>query len=1523
MSAEYYSLDTDYLGFLNAQLRDLKGYRTLANELIQNADDAPGATEISFDVRDDALIVENDGHFSDCGNLSRAECPWRTDPQKNHRCDFHRFRKTASGDKRRQEETSGAFGIGFISVYQITDVPELLSGTHHWRINLKAPADRRIEGLPVKCSFKGTRFILPWAFAPTQLREELGVEPLPLDAPKLFVEELMEHLANTLLFLKKVRKIKLKRNGKTINEVNRTDDEATQEILIDNGLWKVFEGSFEDKSKELKEKSHGRIEEKRRPIVRIALPENGAPLKGIFYASLPTEQEIGLPFHIQADFFPSSDRKRILFDDDYQGQWNRAAVCAAAEILTESLSELPELLGHKRLWQFIEQIREAHRREEPEGLFQVFWENLKLAIKNTPLVFSSREEWLTLNGADNPIFVLRGKEEVKAVTVLKNLEVDLVHPDLIPYSNLLREVGIKSFSARDLTVALKKAGLDKIKPLAESPAWIQDRQNRDLLGEEIEILLERSQEGKEERKASEEALQACAIAITTDKFLVPPRGLRQAGSDIQALFAPLGIEGMFLGGSNHSAIKNLVASFEATDAVKVLRKVDSASLKILWQDDPKHYTGLLKWVVSRAVTLSPSEKLALAGLEIWPSGDSLKGLSSLAIPGDFTDPLGLAEVVDAQVLKACGAKTLIEEFGATPLTIDSYATRFVPKVFSDGQSVPEDARLALLLLLANNLGKLIDNPEAIQALKECSFFSCTDGELRPASTIYFETELVKSLLGNSAFYVALPREHREVMSAFGKELGIRELPRAEDIIKHLESIVSAPPNPKSKSLAIEIFRQLGTNWIQFEVATEEFRELRTLVWLPGEGDDESWYSADEIFSGFRKYLFSTQAVFLDINVGVQRKSTEFMEFLGIKNEPSVQMVVDHVLACTEQKLELSREVYQFLSQHSEDHSICQLNDQECLLIDDDRFLCPSEVFWSKHPFGRYRVTLGDEWRRYLPLLQKVGVRESPEAIDAIDVLLQISDEFGRQNSHLDEESETVLYQCWTMLSRALENEEINQGFSRLGDSKVVPNLQRILNCPRYMFFEDRPRLADKFGKELHLHVIQRHEGAWPAMEAAGVSLLSCAAEIDLLECESPLPDHDLTQRVHDRKIQIGRVFASNKVDFKLDLLDMISFHRAEEIKIRYRLNLMGQTLISASENTYAYFDEEDHSLYYAGEKTPWAALSRELVYAINPGGEAGQIAPGVKEVLSHETLEAAEEALDELGYAPFTATEEIPLTEITAGVGGTNLPKEDEVQDGQPPNLVEGSVSTFEGDSSEGKSEAPDDEGFSENPPASLGEEEREVDGTCPPLGQPDGSTTSAVAGPREPSSPKDRKPKPSSNGGTKSEGKNRPKQPDRLRSYVYPKDAVQEEGKKPSGDNAHLEIDEAGTRHVLRYEKSAGRFPEKMPHTHPGYDVESKDAEGNVLRYIEIKSIGSIWGRQGVGLTDTQFLKAMELKELYWLYVVELAEDNGANIIRIQNPAEKVNDYRFDDGWRACAEPDSVNEKTVRRSILNVRKTG
>ena len=71
--------------------------------------------------------VRNSEIFSRCDNVLASECRLDTNIANSDTCDFHRITRVASGGKLRHPENIGRFGIGFVSVYQITDYPEIAS----------------------------------------------------------------------------------------------------------------------------------------------------------------------------------------------------------------------------------------------------------------------------------------------------------------------------------------------------------------------------------------------------------------------------------------------------------------------------------------------------------------------------------------------------------------------------------------------------------------------------------------------------------------------------------------------------------------------------------------------------------------------------------------------------------------------------------------------------------------------------------------------------------------------------------------------------------------------------------------------------------------------------------------------------------------------------------------------------------------------------------------------------------------------------------------------------------------------------------------------------------------------------------------------------------------------------------------------------------------------------------------------------------------------------------------------------
>jgi len=148
--------------------------------------------------------------------------------------------------------------------------------------------------------------------------------------------------------------------------------------------------------------------------------------------------------------------------------------------------------------------------------------------------------------------------------------------------------------------------------------------------------------------------------------------------------------------------------------------------------------------------------------------------------------------------------------------------------------------------------------------------------------------------------------------------------------------------------------------------------------------------------------------------------------------------------------------------------------------------------------------------------------------------------------------------------------------------------------------------------------------------------------------------------------------------------------------------------------------------------------------------------------------------------------------------------------------------------------------------------------------------------------------------------------------------------GDDDTGDAApkRSAIDAAGVATVLAYERSCGREPQEQAHNNPGFDVLSRNNDGDVARRIEIKSIGGAWTGFGVWMSATQMEDNRASGDDYWLYVVEYANDpDAATLHRIQNPAGQATKFGFDAGWQAIREPDLELDEAGKPTTGNTRR--
>jgi Domain of unknown function (DUF3883) len=1468
----------DYLGSIARMLRDLSGYATLVYELLQNADDAAGATAVRFDVTPEALIVWNDGRFSDCGKQDRHpdECPWLI--EQDERCDFHRFRSVSAGDKGRRADLTGAFGIGFTAVYQITDQPELISAGQHWFIDETRPEAERIRvhtRCPVCDGEAGTSFILPWARDPnSEFRRRTNTPPVDADAPAELGQVLDRVVPTAMLFLRRIRSVELLRNSEPHKELVREDD--GEDTLISDGqterLWRVLSGDFGSEAEELRLRYPGKLE--KTSEVAVAVPFS-TDLEGLLCAYLPTEERTGLPFHVNADFFPLSDRKRLVVEG-YQGEWNRAGIQMAARVLSERIPELRDVCGPRQLWSLLVAAHQAATNPTVRSRdlsLEAFWDVLEPELRTAPILLTSREEWV----APETARIVRGQEEEGAAQILSSLGGVLAHPDLrefcfrLPYE---RSLGLSQFGLSNFVDLLVENGLDRRRRVDELPGPIQSPNARQVLLRELDLLLSRA---PEESKRQSEVIGRMALAPGTDGALWPWADTYRADQRTRDLFEPLAEGTVFLDEkqlpSDALHVAALSPPFRAPDAISWLSSYEDGEIESRLRDGRVDVTKLLEWFETHKSEFIDDAKEAarLAQVSCFPTSTGFRPLSELALPGDFTDDLGLADIVDVE--RVGDALPLLRRLGARPLTFANYVADFVPRAGDQSVSDP-DRWWKLILLIAEKLGQIEDDPEVRRVLGELPCIRTTDGSFAKPSVAYFANDQVRRILDDyrTAY---LPRVRPRSVEAFYVWVGVARKPRPKDIMERIRQLTERPPAQSAVATITSVIEHLATEldpkrrgeWGQLA-------RLAVTKWLPARNDPSRWYGPQELYTTFQDYLFLSQARFIGIPLGIQRKAAPLLEELGVRTIPSTDQIVAHLLHCSESGATMNQEVYAVLNQRVDDPEIGHLANRPSILLPSGKWVYPTFVFWGGHPFGRFRATLGADFRRFAPLLESLGVREHPDHGDAVAVLLEMATEFGVTNSPVEDEDDVRVYAaCWRMLGDALDTEvEAPEWFAQFFRRKVIRDSRGVLTVPDHVFFDDVPGLADRFPPELRTYLIRRPEGAWRAMRAAGVRDLSRAVETRMLELGERRADEELHSLIRTRAPQIGRVLDPSDptwwghLNETIERLRVISSSR---LRVQYSLKAFG--MFSGPADLEALLVADDLALYVVpAEDRNWLVIARELARAISPDTPPGSLAANLALVLSAADKEAAERQLDEAGVPRLEQSPEgTAMATVVEAFGGEQAPGEDhEVPVVWPSE-------TFV--------------------PAEVGGSSASGEGAVVELPVPqetgDGGAVSGTAGGRQ-SLPGDHWEGPRG----------------RLRSYVLPAgDSATERDRAAGREDSDSAVDRAGIARVVQFELDSGRTPVEKPHQFPGYDIESLGEDGSIERYIEVKSISGMWDSYGVSLSTKQFSEARRVGSRFWLYVVARAERPDFNIHCIQDPATKVDQFMFDEAWIWVGETSSA----------------
>ncbi len=805
----YKPQDVNYLGFLEAQLRDMTGVATLAYELIQNADDVQNedgrfpVTTLSFNVTDDALVVHNNGRFRPV--------------------DFERLQNIAGGGKREEANVTGAFGLGFLAVYQVTDAPEIFSNGRHWIIRPDAPTEQRIIERATETS--GTTFRLPWAFNPASpVRRTLRLEAIRPEQLDSFARQMGEAIAQAAIFLQRLEQLEVRRNGVTIRRVARRRED--ERLLLTDGTgqiseWLLLTSDFAAAAAQLRQQYPWQIEAQRHGRVQVALPTTHSLPAGRLYAGLPTADRLPLGLHLNAAFFPTTDRKRVHFDSGYQAEWNQTAVKTAASLLAEKLPELPHLLSANGLWPLLhsaaETAQQAQRGELPE-VFAAFWHELLPKLPQTAVFYTAADEWLLpANGRLLP------HASAAAAPLLTALHIPVLHPNLADYAALLRQIGTPPITVSDVAEGLRRAGLVRAVPLHEAPPFLRTPDAWRPLWTLLDGLLRGLPPA--ERAAALDELKGCAVALTERMVLRPLPQLYRGQPEAQALFPDVAWLHPTLPADSFPG--RYVPTFGVRQAVDQLAEMPVDQLEQAWQLDRLDLPRLFRWFEAQQIEIfadDPTLATAIRRLPLCPVDGALRPLRDLFLPGGFEDPLQLAGLVDVSAIG--GRRHFLHDLGVQELDFDTYLHTHLPRVLAQQPDLPADGRHRLLHLLARRLGEFRDD-EALQAqLRQLPLIPCLDGSFRPAASVYFSRAVIDQL--GLRVHIAEPVEST-AQQALYTWLGVHTTPTTADLVQALrltsQAWGTAPLDEAALITVANIWQALAGQLASGEAAAEALAEL--------------------------------------------------------------------------------------------------------------------------------------------------------------------------------------------------------------------------------------------------------------------------------------------------------------------------------------------------------------------------------------------------------------------------------------------------------------------------------------------------------------------------------------------------------------------------------------------------------------------------------------------------------------------------------------------------------------------------
>lgn len=1533
------------IGVIRSNLAGLKGFDTMALELIQNADDA-GASKIVFNVTPEGLWVSNNSSFTSCGNLNIGFCPLlETDAKRP--CDFHAIAEIGKGSKLLDSENIGRFGVGFTSTYQVTDSPQIYSSGICMTLNPYEGACKSKLISPTA----GTRFFLPWAADPSSAtRKALDLSPFEPAQIEQLIKDIHSALSIGLLFLKKVRHAELQQDGEPIITCNIKESAPSRiKLKFSPGtdeIWYIMRTDVHEQAQILYRK-YPRLQYRLdKTIVEIAIRTHPQPLTdGFLYAFLPTQQTSGLPLHINADFYPVTNRKSLVFSGGQHDQiWNDMLISEAATLLASNLEDLYKIVGPSQLWDIIKKALDLANWKRSPSCFNKFAENIRQQGKDAHIA-------LAYDGSarlPKKLYFSPTDCEEAEFSALSQLGIAVVAPQLRQYYNAMSMLGTRPLTLEHLLPSASRVLEERFKQNT-SVSEIDYSNLYVPLWRVIDKLIpnEFSKEpGSKKAPTSVVELQDLPLIITANYQICKMADAIKSNhiykpSELVELIPTLPV-------AHHSIYEytNLAGRIDTLDfkwlvsfLYKSLRDnqypeqiIPTDKLKLMKLYD------LLTNLDSQAELDSKIEEndyyTALSKCQIWKTRQgNFVTLDEAVLPGDFQDPTNLSHLLDVDFLSTEAQLFLQNKLGVKKQTYEEFVRFTVPKLFNDDGPLASEQYLIIIEDMAN-YPALIEQQEIVDILANLPLAPTCDGGWANINQVYIRTdELIRVLGDNPSLWLDLSRvPEKKSIITFYRNIGLLEKPSLKHLYERMEQIaLYISPTPEAKQMSAEAFYAICEQY-EFQKDEKEFRnvlhELKNTACFPADGDDQLWYLAEKLYVPYRAEIIESQVKILNFK-NPQRLSSELLYELGM-NKPCTDLVIKHLRYCIKNNVAPRVDVYRFLNDvannneaFGEHNLIQQLTEQPCIYVSKSKcFVLPERIYQTLPDLGGYAFKIPEELESFRPLLRLLGIQDSPALSNYVDILLEITVDHDSRSEPLSPEKYSVYKTCLAQINDAYHSDNLaDDELERLQNFASILNLLGTPKMPDELLINDSERYAAYFGLELNHALCHPRPEFFALYEALGIRRLSRVSKILLQNViGQELIEEEIQATLAERAGILARLL-NNKVseerNLVLQTITRLKVSSFEKIKIKVSINMGDNNMFeSTTQAADAYFDISQCVIYIQRplDSRSWSHIYREIFNQLMPDETSDRLQSLVLNMCltMRLSLDEAHQMLTDADCPSSTVEnliDEVPTHESKISKIAEPDESETNFESTQNPILNQNvdiePVDTSRPSNTEPPQNRPDSPDITQTPVPRekqfgiVGHDNEKPQ--APDIIPSDGIYKQpTVTTPNQNRLP-DKRPR------------HKVQRDYRLRSYVS---QDQLESTDQDTDSARSEqqlaIEATARQVVCQYEKRHGRLAEQMAQTQPGYDIKSSDSHTGETRLIEVKGISGVWNSFGIGLSDRQFNCAREHGDIYWLYVVEnISSPGNERVYPIQDPARKVNSFFYDDGWKNIAVSEDADLKS------------